>query len=716
MPLPPPQRRARHLLHGAATMSHNTRWIVFLGLLSLVIAATAEARLIKLQIDKREIVANGQSFGNAGAYEKLTGTAHFEVDPGIERNAAVFDLGNAPRNDRGHVAFSADMMILKPVDLSKASKTLFFEVNNRGRKIAFMRFHDVASTANINDPMKLEDFGNGFLMRRGYILAWVGWGADIAPGEGRMTVDFPIAHELDKPVTQRILTEFGDRNFNGAQPFTLPLSGGTAFKSYPAIATDRAAAEAELWVVNSDSERPGSATIPRGQRLPDSEWAFAACSNGWPGTPSLTDICVKEGFRNDRNYHLIYRAVGSPVMGLGYVTSRDFVSFLRHEKTDDSGNANPIYGVDTTLCLGISSSGMYMRDFIYQGFNEDEAGKRVCDGVHVHVAGVQKLFLNYRFAQPNPFTQQHRERYVPDTNFPHQYGVRANPKTRIPDGIMKRPSSDPKLIHTDTSNEYWQFRASLTGTTEGGRLDLSENARVRRYLLSSLQHGNFKGDVPNYGLANKQCEQLTNQVHPGPMLRALIVALENWVRKGTPPPASRVPKISDQTLVASEDLKLPKIPGVKYSALINASAERDFGARAKGNRGIIDNLFPDIVYPHRVLVPQVDDLGHDIAGIHHPLIAAPTATYLGWNTRRVEFGGDDLCDLLGSMIPLPKSRELAQANSDPRPSLQELYGDKARYVQRVSEAARKLQSEGLMLEEDFERVIADAQSVKVFDE
>jgi len=678
--------------------------------LAATLTAPVDARLTRLEILKREIVADGQAFGAAGRYEKLTGTAYFEADPADERNARVFDIRNASLNAKGRVEFSADMMILKPVDLAKGSHTLFYEVNNRGRKIAFGRLHDTTSKANMNDPTTPEDFGNGFLLKRGYVVAWIGWGADSAPGENRLTVNFPITRDLEgKPVTQRIVTEFGDRNFNGAAPGTLPLSGGTAFKSFPAVATDKAKAEAELWVVGSDSPRPSAPEIPRGERIDDAGWAFAKCPDGWPGEPSVTDICLKDGFRNDRNYHLLYRATGSPVMGLGYLTSRDFVSFLRHEQADDAGTPNPVAGLTTTLCQGISSSGMYLRDFLYQGFNEDEQGRRVCDGAHVHVAGVQKLYLNYRFAQPNPFTQQHRERYVPDTNFPHQYGVRGNPKTRLPDGILKRPSSDPKLIHSDTSNEYWQFRASLTGTTEGGRMDLTESSRVRRYLLSSLQHGSFKGDAPHYGIGNRQCEQLSNPVHPGPLLRALTVALDDWVRTRTMPPPNRVPRIADGTLVAPDALAWPKIPNVKYAALFNGSAERDFGTRTMGNAGIVDKLFPDVVYTHRVLVPQIDALGHDIAGIRHPFVEAPTATVLGWNTRRPEFGGDDLCDLLGSMIPLPKTRAEGDAAGDPRPSLQELYGDRAGYVAKVEAAARNLVAGRLMLPEDVEMVVREAR-------
>ena len=682
--------------------------------LALLLAAfllcplAAQAKLTRLEVTKREVVADGQSFGDAGAYEKLTGRAFFEVDPTLERNSVVFDLDRAPLNKRGRVEFSADMVILKPVELSRGSKTLFFEVNNRGRKISFGRMHDTASDANMNDPSAPRDFGNGFLMKRGYVLAWVGWGADIAPGDNRLGVDFPVAQENGQPLSERIITEFSDRYFNGGRPTTLPLSGNAAFKSYAAVSTDQKAAEAELYELASDSAADSGPDIPRGQPVADAEWAFANCPDGWPGQPSASHICLKDGFRNDRNYHLLYRATGSPVMGLGYVTTRDFVSFLHNDEKDDAGNPNPVFGIRNTLCQGISSSGMYLRDFLYQGFNVDEKERQVCQGMHIHVAGVQKLYLNYRFAQPNPFTQQHRERFVPDTNFPRQYAVRINPFNKLPDGILKRPTTDPKIIHTDTSNEYWQFRASLTGASEGGTLDFNESSKVRRYLLSSLQHGGFKPDAPSHGIADKQCKQLTNATHPGPLLRALVVALDEWVAHNTAPPDSRVPRISDATLVEPADLRLPKIPGVDYKGLHNGSGDRDFGPRVRNNAGVVDLLIPVSRARHKVLVPQVDAVGNDIAGIRHPLVDVPVATLLGWNVRTPEFGGPDLCDLLGSTIPLPKTRGEAQSAGDPRPSLEELYGSHDAYVDKVAQSAKKLQAQRLMLREDVEALVGEA--------
>jgi hypothetical protein len=522
--------------------------------------------------------------------------------------------------------------------------------------------------------------------------------------------------ENGEPISERIVTEFSDRNFNGVSPTSLPLSGGNAFKSFAAVSHRKKEAEAELRERPSDSPTAGGAEIPPGELIAPEEWGFAACPDGAPGTPSRSDICLAGGFLNNSVYELTYRAAASPVMGLGYLTSRDFVSFLRYAESDDAGIPNPLAGINRALCLGISSSGMYMRDFLYQGFNEDESGRRVCDGAYVHVAGAQKLYLNYRFAQPNPFTQQHRERYVPDTNFPRAYAIRPNPLDGPPDGILKRPATDPKLIHSDTANEYYQFRASLLGTDDDGREDRPESPNVRRYLFASLQHGGFKDDPGGYGIANRQCQNRTNPLHPGVFMRALVVALDNWVKHGTAPPPSRIPQIADGSLVAPAKVEFPQILGVAYRGIVNESAERDFGPRVAANRGVVDVLLPRVIRPHKVLVPQVDTLGNDLGGIRHPMLQVPLATYAGWNLRRPEFRGDDLCDLLGSMIPLERSKADREWKGDPRPALRELYRDRGDYLARVEAAAMALRDQGLMLDEDVARIITEASAVTAFDD
>ncbi len=132
-----------------------------------------------------------------------------------------------------------------------------------------------------------------------------------------------------------------------------------------------------------------------------------------------------------------------------------------------------------------------------------------------------------------------------------------------------------------------------------------------------------------------------------------------------------------------------------------------------GNAGVIDLLLPRTLAPHKVLVPQVDALGNDLAGIRHPLVEAPVATLLGWNTRTRDFGGPDLCDLLGSTLPLARTRAEAQQRNDPRPSLEVLYGSHDGYVAKVAEAARRLEAQRLLLPEDVVLIIRDAEASAV---
>ncbi len=699
------RRRLRYLIGLASVL------FLVLGPLS----SLAEARVTRLVITSREVVADGMPFGSSGPYEKLRGTVFFEVDPAEPHNAVVFDLDKAPRNSRGLVEFSADFFILKPVDMSKGNGELFFEVNNRGNKISATLLNDTPPGANNNDPTAARDFGNGFLLRKGFVIAWVGWGADIVPGRNRLTVNFPIAMLNGQAISERILTEFSDRNFGGGTPFTLPLSGSSAFNSFEAVSTDPAVAEAQLRRRPSDSPRPSSPDIPDGEVVPTSQWSFANCPDAPPGVPSTTDICLAGGFQNDMVYQLIYRATKSPIMGLGYVTSRDFVTFLRNEATDNTGNPNPVAGVTTTLCEGISSSGMYYRDYLYQGFNEDEQGRRVCDGVHIHIPGVQKLFLNYRFAQPNPFTVQHRERYVPDDNFPRTYGMSQDPLTGKVDGILKRPNSDPNVIHTDTSTEWWQFRSSLVDTDQDGTVDVVQPDNLRRYQLAGSQHFVSKGATPSFGTGNRQCQQLSNVTHNGVIARALLVALDEWVRNGTLPPDSRVPQIAGGTLATPDQgsTGFPNIPGVNYNGLINGSGDRDFGPRVSGNSGVIDKLIPEVLSVHQVLVTKVDAIGNDLGGVRQPIVEVPIASLTGWNLRREEFTEGDLCDLNGMTVPLFRTAEERLAAGDPRPSLEELYGDHDGYVLQIAEAALNLFAQRLMLLEDVLLTIKEADDSDV---
>jgi hypothetical protein len=432
--------------------------------------------------------------------------------------------------------------------------------------------------------------------------------------------------------------------------------------------------------------------------------------------PSTTDICLPTGFSLDAVYQLIYTAKNPRVMGLGYAVTRDVGSFLRFEGEDDFRNPNPLAHrrrsteISHMYAYGSSSTGMYVRDFIYQGFNEDEAGRKVFDAMWTNIPGAHKLYLNYAFGQPNPFSVQHRDRYVPDTSFPTSYAVMTDPLTGLTDGILKRPGTDPIVIHTDSSTEYWQFRAALV-TTDGLGHDIALPETVRLYFMSGEQHG--PAAVPTRGI----CQQLSNPLPRGGHHRAVLVALDEWVTKGKRPPRSRYPRVHDGTLVPpdQESTGFPSIPGVVYAGLVNASGVRDFGPGVTDNRGLV-TLNPPVPVPggdHVILVTKVDADGNDIAGVRVPQLEVPLATYTGWNVRAAGFSEGDLCDLTGMYLPFAKTRAERLASGDSRLSLEERYKTHDKYVQEVETAARKLMKRRLLLEEDYDRIVSEAEASDV---
>jgi hypothetical protein len=278
------------------------------------------------------------------------------------------------------------------------------------------------------------------------------------------------------------------------------------------------------------------------------------------------------------------------------------------------------------------------------------------------------------------------------------------------DGILKRPRTDPIVIHMDSSNEYWVFRSSLVTTDGLGRdTDLPDNVRV--YFMSSQQHG--PALVPVRGI----CQQLNNPLPRGALLRAVLVAIDEWVTRGVRPPKSRYPRVKDGTLVAPDQAStgFPDIPGVVYHGLVNASGVRDFGPLVMGNHGLV-TLNPPVAVPggeHTVLVAKVDEDGNDVAGVRVAQLEVPLATHTGWNTRAAGFSEGDQCDLSGMYLPFARTKAEREATGDPRKSLEERYKTHEKYVKEVEKAAKKLLKQGFLLEEDYDRIVAEAEASDV---
>ncbi|WP_374441199.1 alpha/beta hydrolase domain-containing protein [Stella sp.] len=650
----------------------------------------------RIAIASRTVFAAGHEFGPAGAYEKLSGRAHFAVDPKEPAYGTIVDLDKAPRSAAGLVEFAADIMILKPVDPARGNRRLFFGYGNRGNKRELQFFNDAPPS---NDPTTLAHAGNGFLFRRGYTIVWAAWEGDLLPGNGRLVLDVPVATENGQPITGPVRSEF----IVEKPTTTLPLSGRASTRSYPAASLDTR--QATL----TRRRYQGDARIP----IPADQWAFARVEGGsgldnqgaeQAVVPSDINIHLPAGFQPGWIYELVYTGRDPRVHGLGHVVVRDLVSFLKR----DAGAGNPLAGtVDKAYAWGRSQTGRCIRDFIHQGFNADADGRQVFEGVLPHVSGGGLMWMNHRFSLVvSPAGQQYEDHATMADRFPFSYAASVDPHTGATDAILKRPETDPLVLHTQSAIEYWQRRGSLVHTDAHGN-DLPQPDGVRVYLWSSSQHfadPNIKR--PARGI----CRNYLNIVQTSMLFRAMLDALDRWATDGTPPPESRIPRRADGTLVTAEEWRrrFPAIPGVALPTGANACPLLDFGPRARD--GIIDQEPPVVLaaegYP--TLVPAVDADGNDIAGVRAPMVQAPLGTYTGWNIRDRGHGHGAMHEFTGSYIPFPDTDEERAATGDPRPSVRSRHATPADYAAAIEAAARALVADGLMLEEDVPRAVAAA--------
>jgi Alpha/beta hydrolase domain len=656
-------------------------------LLSLTFTSPAQARITRIDIEKIESPTfGGASFGNSGPYEKLSGKAYGELDPAHELNRNVALLDKAPRNAAGRVEYSIDILIMKPVDMSRGNRTLIYDTVNRGNLRAIEVFNlDGVPT---NNPTSPKDAGDGFLFKQGYSIVSSGWPGDALPGNNRLTARYPVAREADgKAITQTITVDFVFTK--PAYTVSVGYDGGDT-RPYPAVL--ERASEAQLY-------RRAGASAPR-ETISKSEWSFGKCADGKNTTASDVDVCYPAGFTTNYLYDLVYVARDPVVMGIGFASTRDLMSFLRHERSEANpmmrgGTANVADPVRFAIGFGRSQSGRYIKDFVYQGFNLDENKRLVFEGLMPLISGSRLMSINAPFGMPS----RSPGHYGGD-QFPHTYATLEDPISKKRDGWLARCTAQnacPKVMHMDSGTEAWLGRNALVITDASGKKDQPIPDNVRLYYFASTQHNpSAKAD---YGI----CKNLSNINPRIENIRALLVAMQAWIAENKLPPASRFPRVSDGTLVApapADKFGFPAIPGVVYNGKYPALTLKDY--KVQPPRGI-----PGTEYP--ALAPKVDADGNDIGGIRSVALEVPLATYMGWNHQRAGFMENELCNLQGSTIPLAKTA--AERGADPRPSLQERYGNKTNYVARVEAAAAKAVKEGFMLPDDAARVISNARNV-----
>jgi hypothetical protein len=641
--------------------------------------------LIRLQINRAEPFAEEMKFGAVGSYLRIAGTAYGEVDPRHPLNGVIINLDKAPRNTRGLVGYEVDFDIMRPMDMARGNRKILYEVVNRGRKNLLPVLHEAPETspASFNDPATAADAGTGFTFGAGYTVVWSGWDPDAPRAYNGLSMRAPVATDKGAPIVKTIRDEFvfGTR---------VPTTRLTAPLSYEAATLDQDRARLTVRTREGD---PGT-------EIPSSQWAYADAR-------SIKLVPDGTAFQPGLIYDFWYPAKDPKVLGIGFAATRDLVSFLRHEARDRAGNANPVAfsgddpGIKAVLAFGVSQSGRYLRDHVALGFNQDEGGRKVFDGVLTHVAGIGKVFANYEFGQPYRTRTQHEDHGYPENHFPFAHTALTDPVTGHSGGLWRGDRFDPLVIEVNTSTEYWQKGASLLHTDPLGQHDIAIPPSVRHYLIAGTQHGGRSG----MRAARGSGVHPRNPHDPTPALRALLVALDRWVTEGVEPPASRVPTLAAKTLVPPERLQFPEIPGAQPPHAANRV-----------------EVLEDWVHPEPMsaraytpLVPRVDADGNEVAGIRLPAIAVPLATHTGWNLYKAPYPEGEFCDREGSYLPLAKNKAERLATGDSRPSLEELYGTREAYMQRVKEVVRELQEARLLLPEDAARFLDEAAGRTVFE-
>lgn len=654
------------------------RRIFALFALLLVTSAIAEARVVRLRVERREVILAGRPFGLAGPYEKLVGKAEFALDPKLPQNQIVIDLALAPRTRNGDVEFSADFYLLKPVDPQKGNGRLFYEVGNRGGKSLLATFQKAAGSS---DPTTENEFGDGALMREGFTFLWMGWQWDVP--EGRMRMEMPIATDRGKPITGLVRG-----NFILNERAATASVADRGHKAYTVL--DPTSDENVMMVRSNRLEKP--------QVIPRSQWSWV---DG--GT-----VALEGGFEPGKIYDIVYRTKDPRVVGVGLAGTRDLVSFLKYDKSE----VNPIPTIRYALSWGVSQSGRFLRHFVYQGFNEDERGRKVFDGIIDQVGGAGRGSFNHRFGQASRDALEHFNITFPVDMFPFTDSSETDLDTGTIDGLLVRAEKSgtiPKFFHVLTNSEYFNRGGSLVHTDPTGTRDADLPPTTRIYMIASAPHG--PGPFPP---ASKKSGDLVGTAALNPLdyravIRALFSAMDRWVVQDVQPPASRYPRITDGTLVPRDAGGWPAIPGFDLPPPQQVPYRLDFGPNWA--RGIVDNEPPRIGKPFIVLVPKVDADGNDRAGIRLPDISVPLATQAGWNFRDPGIGAPDhLAGEIGSYIPLPRTRADRQRSADPRLSIEERYPSKEFYLGKIAAAALELIQEQYLLAQDLPDILSRASA------
>lgn len=624
--------------------------------------AGAAAEVIRVAVTSREPFAADVA-GKIGPYERLRGRVVYALDPALEANRGIVDLAAAAPNEEGRVEFWADLEILAPVDRGLAQSTVLYVVNNRGRRTWGA------------DP---------FLLARGYVTVSSGWIAETPVAPGLLRLEAPVANDGDGVnVVGQVRADF----VTDVPADRLPVSSEL---SYEPIAGSLA--QATLTRRLRERDPP--------ERIARDRWRLLIAEPPREEGSGLVklQVALDGGFEPGVIYELIYEARGSVVQGTGFAAIRDLVSLLKH----DASATNPLRRADgrplaeRVIGQGLSQSGRAIRMFLHEGFNADEQGRQVFDGVMPTIAGGGQGFFNHRFASPTRTNTQHSGHLYPADVFPFTYGEEVDPFSGRRDGILRRARAAgavPKVMHLDTSSEYWHRSGSLVVTDPRGERDAELPPEVRVYVFGGTQHSPAAGPS-----ARGQLQPSTIPYRP--FQQTLFLALDRWITSGTPPPPSVHPRIADGTLAGwkAEEAGWRPLPGVAYPTVIQQPERLDYGPAFAEHRRIDHQPPRRTGQTYGVRTPALDADNNERGVLKLPPVAVPVATWTGWNLRAPAIGAPtELLRLTGGSIPFPRTAADRARTGDPRRAVTERYAGFDDYLAQYRAAADALVADGYLL-------------------
>ena len=683
------------------------------GAATLAAVSGADARVTRIIIDAKASLS-GQDI----PYETITGRAFGELDPNDPHDALVTDIDLATKNANGKVEYIASFFIVKPVDLAQSSGLVWHDVPNRGGRITI--------TADLRNSHDI-----------GISSGWQGDNAGANPpsqpgtavpaNAASLVPVTPSTNEWVKTpvlsgVTGQILGRIVNRSGNSA-----PLNVmGNPIPYFPADVESNAG---DTLTIHTSETVDGK--ITEGGTVANGDWKF--CGGGTfdaplPVTKLPVNVCLEGGFDVTKLYQLVYTVKDPYVLGTGTAAFRDVGSFFRYADTDDAGTPNPLKdAVKWEIIRGSSQSGNFTRHLIFLGMNEDEDGRIVHDGAWPLIAG-RRVANNSRWGQPDGVL----ELYQMGSEGPqwwHSFPDRV--RDIHPGGILTRcnlTNTCPKIIETFGGAEVFSLKMtpSWVGTDPKNDIPLPDN--VRRYYLPSSTHGGGNGAMDQSpsptgaSCPGNNSGRGTLRANPVPatqLVNRMRVALRDWVMHDIAPPPSRWPQMrgpnNERTLVepTMAAMGFPRgIPGIPDSIFLPENFvfpifDYDWGPQFDeyNATGVPTNEPPPIKAVVKALVPKVDTDGNELGGVPTVLRDAPLGTYLGWNITsgpgdptydNRPFHAGQVCNYVGGMVPFAIHKADRQPG-DPRPSLEERYGDHDGYVAAVKAAADNAACQGYLI-------------------